>query len=406
MSIDVSIRLGTGDAAIAAEYTRVREQLPQALRAVQVLAEQGLPHFKLPSQTGDLADIAALAGGLTDGAKDLVILGIGGSSLGAKALCQLAGWGTPAQPSLKDRPHLHFVENLDGRSLAGLLSGLDPAATKVLAVSKSGSTTETLAQLLIVAAWASARGADLARHCAVIAEPGNNALRQWAQMTGCPVMDHDPALGGRYSVLSCVGLVPSAVAGLDIRAIRHGAAQALAPLLALDEGSSWAQGAALNMAAMACGRSQSVLWAYADRLEKLTLWWRQLWGESLGKQGKGSTPINALGPVDQHSQLQLYLDGPNDKLITIITTQDGDDLAVPADAAGRIGQSLLGGRTVAEIVNAQARATAEALVRAGRTVRVIHVPRLGEQAMGALMMHFILETLVTAQLLGVDPFDQ
>lgn len=391
--------------SMLAALTQVRSRLPEAVRDVAAWRDQGLPHFQLPLAHDDLPGIEALAKRLCDGASDLLIFGIGGSSLCAQAFGQLAGWGTPAYRPAPGKPAIHIVENLDGASLHGVLSRLDLSQTKVLSVSKSGSTTETLSQTLIAvdAMERAGHGANLAGTFAVITEPGRNALRRFATEIGCPAHDHDPGLGGRYSALSLVGLVPATCFGLDVSKIRAGAATVLAQMD--DPDAPFAVGAALSVAAAKSGRGAQVIWAYADRLERFVMWWRQLWGESLGKGGQGTTPIRALGPVDQHSQLQLYLDGPDDKLYTVVTA-GGDGPIVPAKWAERIDQPLIAGKTLNQIVNAQARATAETLMRAGRPVRTIHVPRLDEAAMGALMMHFMLETLFAARLLGVDPFDQ
>lgn len=398
-------RIHAKGGAIEAAFAQMRAQLPNAAKGVAEWRAQGLPHFSLPSAREDLAPIGALARALCNGVSDLLVFGIGGSSLGAQALGQLAGWGTPAYRPGPGKPAIHIVENLDGPSLYGLLARLDLTRTKILAVSKSGSTTETLAQTLIAIEAMERAGlsAQLPRKLAVIAEPGGNSMRKLAAEIGCPVYDHDPALGGRYSVLSLVGLTPAACFGLDIAAIREGAASVLRQMD--DPDAPFAEGAALSAAAARSGMGAQVMWAYADRLERFVMWWRQLWGESVGKNGQGATPIRALGPVDQHSQLQLYLDGPHDKLFTILTV-DGGGPSVPAQWANRIGQPLLAGKTPSQIVAAQARATAEVLVRTGRPVRTIHVPHLDERAMGALMMHFMLETLFAARLFGVDPFDQ
>jgi glucose-6-phosphate isomerase len=147
--------------------------------------------------------------------------------------------------------------------------------------------------------------------------------------------------------------------------------------------------------------------AYADRLERFTRWWVQLWAESLGKNGKGAAPVAALGPVDQHSQLQLWLDGPRDKLFTVITTGvAGSGPSMDKALAEAAGEPSLAGKTVGDLVAAQGRATADTLAKNGRPVRTIHVEKLDERALGALLMHFMLETIVAAHLLGVDPYDQ
>jgi glucose-6-phosphate isomerase len=190
------------------------------------------------------------------------------------------------------------------------------------------------------------------------------------------MLDHDPGVGGRFSVLTNVGLLPASILGLDIAAVRAGATAALAPIL--DRHAPADVPAALGAAlSVAIGKPTTVMMAYADRLERFTRWYVQLWAESLGKDGKGTTPIGALGPVDQHSQLQLFIAGPRDKLFTIV-------------AAGTAGR---GPRIEPDLAN-------------GCPVRTIHIERLDETSLGELLMHFMLETIIAAHLLGVDAFDQ
>jgi glucose-6-phosphate isomerase len=155
------------------------------------------------------------------------------------------------------------------------------------------------------------------------------------------------------------------------------------------------------------GRGIHVMMAYADRLERLTKWWVQLWAESLGKEGRGSQPVAAIGPVDQHSQLQLYLAGPNDKVFTVITTAiAGTGPVMDAELAARAGEPGFAGRRIGDLVAAQGRATADTLARNRRPVRRIEVESLDARTIGELTMHFMLETILTGYALGVDPFDQ
>jgi glucose-6-phosphate isomerase len=165
-------------------------------------------------------------------------------------------------------------------------------------------------------------------------------------------------------------------------------------------------GAALSVA-LAQSKPITVMLAYADRLERFTRWYVQLWAESLGKDGKGTTPLAALGPVDQHSQLQLFIAGPRDKLFTIVTTGvQGQGPRIDADLAKLAGEPDFAGKTIGDLVAAQGRATADTLAKNGRPVRTIHIDRLNERSLGELLMHFMLETIIAARLMGVDPFDQ
>jgi glucose-6-phosphate isomerase len=374
----------------------------------------GLPLLQLPGRHQDLATIHDAGTRLAENATDIVILGTGGSSLGGQTLAQLAGHGVAGVGALRAGPRLHFMDNLDPDSYAALLARLPLATSRFVAISKSGGTGETLMQT--AAALAAVRDAGLATRIpdlfVGITEPAKNGKRSGLRVLfdeyRVEMLDHDPGVGGRYSVLTNVGLLPAATLGLDVAAIRAGAAHALAPVLAGKPPAEVpaAVGAALA-AALAKDKPITVLMAYADRLERFTRWYVQLWAESLGKDGKGTTPIGALGPVDQHSQLQLYIAGPRDKLFTVLTLgAAGRGPRIAADLAKLCGESDFAGKTMGDLVAAQGRATAETLAKNGCPVRTIHVEHLDEQTLGGLLMHFMLETIIAAHLIGVDPFDQ
>jgi glucose-6-phosphate isomerase len=406
-------REGVSEAALADGLARAGEALAW-IRARH--ADGKLPLLRLPEQTSDLPAINDAARRLANGASDIVLLGTGGSSLGGQTLAQLAGHAVPGLGLLRDGPRLHFMDNLDPDTYAAVLAGLPLATTRFVAVSKSGGTGETLMQTVAALSAVQAAGLapDVPRLFFGITEPAvagrRNGLRDLLAGHGVAMLDHDPGVGGRYSVLTNVGLLPAAIAGLDIAAVRRGAAAALAPILA---GAAPAQvpaavGAALSVAiATTKAKPIAVLMAYADRLERFTRWYVQLWAESLGKDGKGTTPIAALGPVDQHSQLQLFIGGPRDKLFTIVTTAAaGRGPRIDAALTTAAGEPGFAGKTIGDLVAAQGRATAETLAKNGCPVRTIHLDRIDEASLGELLMHFMLETIVAAHLLGVDPFDQ
>jgi glucose-6-phosphate isomerase len=379
-------------------------------------ADGGLPLLRLPAKQDDLASIGEAAGRLKAGATDVVFLGTGGSSLGGQTLAQLSGHAIAGLGLLREPPRLHFLDNLDPETFAGVLARLPLATTRFVAISKSGGTGETLMQTSAVlsAVRAAGLGDRIAENFLGISEPKvagkRNGLRDLLAEFAVPMLEHDPGVGGRYSVLTNVGLLPAAIAGLDIAAIRKGAAAALAPVLA---GQSPAEvpaavGAALAVAlAQSKAKTISVIMAYADRLERFTRWYVQLWAESLGKDGHGTTPIGALGPVDQHSQLQLFIAGPRDKLFTVITTAvAGRGPTIDARFAELSGEAGFTGKSIGDLVAAQGRATAETLVKNGCPVRTFHLDRIDEIHLGELLMHFMLETIVAARLLGIDAFDQ
>ena len=198
--------------------------------------------------------------------------------------------------------------------------------------------------------------------------------------------------------------------GLNVKQLRAGAQAALDQVLnAKTPGDApAATGAALHKALADEGKlATTILWPYADDLAVFGGWWRQLWAESLGKDGKGSTPVSVLGPVDQHSQLQLFRDGPGNALFTLMTVDTkGKGPTAPRARAKALKLDYLAGKKLGDLVDAEARATAQTLFKNGRPVRRIHLAKVDEFHMGALMMHFMLETIIMGKLMGVDPFDQ
>ena len=402
---------GVGDAALSGALARAEGALD---RLRQHYTEGTLPLLRLPEKQNDLAGIDEAAARLKDGASDIVILGTGGSSLGGQTIAQLAGFNVPGVAALRDPPRIHFIDNLDALSFEAMLERLPLKTSRFVAISKSGGTAETLMQTIAAMSALKAAGADLSRAMLGISEPAKagkrNGLRDLLTQHGIALLDHDPNVGGRYSALTNVGLLPAAALGLDIGAIRRGAGQALAPIRAKKKPADVpaALGAALNVAlAETKGKSISVLMAYADRLERFTRWYVQLWAESLGKDGKGTTPLAALGPVDQHSQVQLFIAGPRDKLFNVLTVgSKGLGSRIDGELAKVAGEPGLAGKTIGDLVAAEGRATAETLAKNGCPVRGLHIDTVDETSLGELMMHFMLETIIAAHLMGIDAFDQ
>ena len=377
-------------------------------------ADGRLPLLRLPETHSDLETIRDTARQLADRATDIVILGTGGSSLGGQTLAQLAGFAVPGVGALRAPPQLHFIDNLDPDSFQTLLARLPHATTRFIAISKSGGTAETLMQTIAALSAIQSQGLqtripDIFLGITEPAKAGKaNGLRDLLGKYRVPMLDHDTGVGGRYSALTNVGLLPAAMLGLDVAAVREGASLALAPVLAKKPAAQVpaAIGAALSVA-LSENKSISVLMAYCDRLQRFTHWYVQLWAESLGKGGKGTTPVAALGPVDQHSQLQLFIGGPRDKLFTVVTVDGaGHGPRIDGELARLAGEPGLAGKTIGDLVAAEGRATAETLAKNGCPVRTIHISKLDEESLGELMMHFMLETIIAAHLLGIDAFDQ
>ncbi len=337
-------------------------------------------------------------------ANRLVILGIGGSSLGGQMLVNaLAPNGLPVT----------FYDNICPEFLAALYT-LPWSECFVLAVSKSGNTSETLAQLLtLLPILQKQLGSGFNTHAAVITENPDSALGRIALELAIPIIAHPP-VGGRFSVLSITGLLPAAFAGADIQSLLAGAEAMAQHCLSTNPDDNPALRFALAQAHMALnGKNISVIMAYGQRLEKISTWFRQLWAESLGKidasgQKQGITPIDARGVTDQHSQLQLYLDGPEDKQFSLLydPTLAQQGAIITAHFAALPAVAPLAGRSVGELFAAEFLGTRDALIHRGAPVRVFNLEKSSAYALGELILLLEMETLITAQLLAVTPFDQ
>jgi len=378
MLLDGSIARICGDGGL---------EIPSALRVVE--CEDDLP---------ELREIAYF---FQNKFANVVILGTGGSSLGGKCICAFAK---------SDKPKLHFVDNIDPATFAELFAVINPASTGILVISKSGNTSETLAQFNVFLQWFQTRltPSEVSGRVKIITQQRSSALREIGNKKNFDILNHDPNIGGRFSAFSLVGVLPALIAGIDVSSFRKGAATTLIHTRKKRHNSAPAQGAALKLAAAKHATlATDILMLYSDKLFWFGQWYRQLWAESIGKDGYGATPVPFLGTVDQHSQLQLYLDGPSDKLFSaIIHGYEDIGILVNPSATGDVSLGALEQRTLGDLINASQRGTVDALMAAHRPVRTIATGELNTAALGALMMHFMLETIITADLLGVDPFDQ
>jgi len=401
------------------ELEETLKEAGPALKQVRAWhADRTLPLLRISERRDDLAACREAADLLLRGATDIVLFGTGGSSLGAQALAQLAFHRVAGLGDIRTEAgtlRFHFFDNLDGIALELALARLDLKSTRFLVVSKSGGTPETVVQFVTALEALKEAGLEwnAAQHIVCLSEPGapeKNAVRRLAERHGLMVLEHDPNIGGRYSVLSNVGLLPAMLMGLDPVAIREGAAEVLD--LALSERAPSdippALGAAVHQALVRHhGLTTVVLMPYSDRFRIFATWFQQLWAESLGKAGNGTQPVAAAGPVDQHSQLQLYLDGPTDKLFTVMMFETaGTGPRIPESYRTDPLIGYLAGRTVGDLTDCQQRATAETLAQAGRPVRRLAMSAQDERTMGALLMHFMLETILAGLMMRIDPFDQ
>jgi glucose-6-phosphate isomerase len=301
------------------------------------------------------------------------------------------------------------LDTVDPARVEPLLETLRAETTRLVGVSKSGATLETAANFLVFESWMRAAiGDDTRDRVAVVCGEGPNALRRRATERGYACFDVPDAVGGRYSALTPVGLLPAACLGVDPRRIVAGARAARERCLqpALEDNPALAL-AALHAAAHENGRSAAVLWTYADALEPLGPWWAQLVGESLGKRRVdgpvGATPLAAVGPAAQHSLLQLLVDGPDDKLTVFVTADVPDGPSVPADAPD-LGAG--GAQPLGAVLRAEREGTEYALAQAGRPSATISLGGYGPETAGAFLFTYQAAVVWWAHVLGVDPFGQ
>jgi len=376
----------------------------------------------LGNQAQAVQTIRRFAEGVGQAFDHVLVLGIGGSALGMKALLgalRRPGWNELDDEGREFFPRLTVLDNVDPISVLEAMRRIDPRRVLVNVISKSGGTAETMAQYLVIRAWLDdALGQAASRHLVFTTDPAKGALREIAQREGIATLEVPPEVGGRFSVLSPVGLLPAALVGIDIEALLAGARQALGrserdDLLqnpaALFAGLHWAADTTL-------GARIHVLMPYTDRLREFAEWYRQLWAESLGKardrRGQvvhvGPTPVGAVGPTDQHSQVQLFMEGPFDKVVTFLSVERfAEDREIPAgDTPLPADLAYLPGHTLGGLLNAEYRATSAALSRMGRMNCSIHLPELSAETVGELIMFYQLATGYAGVWYGVDPFDQ
>ncbi|MFN3265421.1 MAG: glucose-6-phosphate isomerase [Deinococcales bacterium] len=345
---------------------------------------------------------------------DLVVLGIGGSSLGGIAVIEALKH--PYRNLQKNGAGLrvHFVDNVDGDVITALLEVLDPQTTLVNVISKSGTTTETMSAYLMCKHWLE-RHLDKAWAAHVIAttDPERGVLRPMVQKYGFQSLSVPPSVGGRFSVFSAVGTLPIALAGLDVRGLIAGAAQAQQEF----ETQSALENSAMQLAQIAAefatkGKPMLVLMPYSSRLRFVSDWFAQLWAESLGKVHPsglhtGTTPIKSFGATDQHSVVQLFMEGPNDKLhIFVRLEQDERGTLIPNAEPDEPDMNYLGGKPFQTLLNAEQAATANALAAMQRPNLTISLEKLDAQNLGYLLQTLMLATAVTGELWGIDAFNQ
>jgi len=354
------------------------------------IENKSLPAIDIIFNQKDLKDFAAISKKIA-AFKKIVVLGVGGSSLGAKTIC-----------ALKNQNRVEFLESIDPNSVKEFFDKLNLKKTFFLVISKSGETIETTCQtLILIGLLKKLKITNFSKQFLFVTESQTNSLAKIAKELKCEIYPHHNKIGGRYSCFSVVGMLPSLLAGIDIKKIRSGAQKLVQDFLNNDDISKTC---AIQLTLHKQGFSSNVLMPYIDKLKNFNDWYRQLWAESLGKNNFGSTPINSMGTVDQHSQLQLYLDGPKDKYFTFVTCKNHKNDFSIKDLANN--KTLFGGKKLSEVLSIEEETTIEVLNQKKLPIRIFEIKKLDEEVLGALMMTVILETIIVAYAKEINPFDQ
>lgn len=376
----------------------------QADRKADILGFYELPEY-------DVSPILDYISGIDPRFDTMVVLGIGGSALGNRALYS----ALKTERELKRR--LLVYDNVDPVFLHEILSQIDLDSTLFNVITKSGTTAETMAGYMILADIIKKRHPkDYTKRIIITTDSEKGFLRKVIQNEGYQSFVVPNNVGGRFSVLTDVGLLSSAFVGMDIAALLQGAASMRQRCETLDifQNPAYLNGL-LHYLYMQEGKNISVMMPYSNSLYDLADWYRQLWAESLGKRhdvkGRevfvGQTPVKALGTTDQHSQVQLYTEGPNDKVFTFLRVENfKHDYVIPSLHPEREEVSYLGGKKLSELLNAERLATEIALTKAHRPNCNIVFPAINEFHIGEFIMMYEIQTVFTGKLLHIDPLDQ
>ncbi len=376
--------------------------------AIDALKTKPLGFRKLPKgQAAVVDDIIQTAAAVREKCDTFVVLGIGGSALGPIAVEQALMDG---QGSMK----LIVEDNVDPERLARVFGGLDLKKTMFNVITKSGRTSETMSQMMYAASAIEKAGLALKDHMIATTDEKNGELVKILQKEGLKSFVIPSDVGGRFSELTPVGLLPAAVCGHDISAMLEGAAY-MDELCTREAGNPAALYALLHVLGMKKGFNISVMLPYADSIKYMSDWYAQLWAESLGKRYgndgnevfAGQTPVKALGVTDQHSQIQLYTEGPFDKIVTFLKVDKfRNDLVIPKALEYIDAISFLCDKTFGQLLEAERSATEYALCKAGRPNMTIALSQVNAYTVGALLYFFEMATAYAGEMLAINAFDQ
>jgi len=419
----MSERLGTKQGLSTVQLKGLRAPLGAAHKALNLARTTGkLPFYELPYEKKRVGEVKAIAAAAKGKFENFIGLGIGGSALGNLCLHSALNHFHHNELSAKQRkglPRVYVPDNVDPDRMNALFDIVNLKKTCVNVVTKSGNTAETMSQfMVIVDKLSKAVGRkNLPKHLIVTTDREKGNLKDIARELGLMTLEVPDGVGGRFSVLTPVGLLSAAFSGIDIDELLAGAAAMDKRCLSPDPAKNPAMlfAGLTYLATEEQGKNIHVMMPYSNRLYLLADWFRQLWAESLGKRvnrkGKvvncGPTPVKALGATDQHSQVQLYVEGPYDKLTCFLRVENFErDLAIPRLFKDKDGIAYLGGQSFGALLNAEQAATEVALTQNQRSNMCLKVPAVNAFTMGQLIYLLEAATAYAGELYNIDAFDQ
>jgi len=410
--------VGNADGLTPGEWLNLQKETAACVRKINADRPK-TPWRDLPTNR-KLSQIAAVLKSVKAKAgkfDDVVVMGIGGSALGLTALktaLRPPFWNLLSLRARRKQPRLWVMDNVDPEEFAAMLELVDPRRTLFNVISKSGETAETMSQFLVALDLVQqCIGKNWRRHLVITTDAAKGILRPVAKAEELESFVVPNGVGGRFSVLSPVGLFPAAMIGIDVKGLLAGAAAMDKVVTSTDFATNLAaQGAAVQIGLYRKDKPLSVMMPYSAALKDVADWYRQLWAESLGKTRPdgalvGPTPIKALGVTDQHSQVQLYREGPNNKVFTLLAVEKfACDVPLPDAPESLKGLEYLEGQTMKKLLKAEEKATAWALVLSKRPTTTLVVPRVTPHSVGEILYMLEVQTSIAGEMVGINTYNQ
>jgi len=406
LNISNSMKDIIGDKGLSkVKIESLEKKLKKFFKEIKQRKWKELLFLDLPVQ--DITDVKKIASKIKKEAEYFLLLGIGGSALGPKAIFEALS----PMHNFEKKPMVFIYDNVDPVIFNKIIKTIQMDKTFINVITKSGSTAETVASFMVL--WEIMHkiiGNGTKEHFVITTDPEKGNLKKIAQKNKLTCLSIPPEIVGRYSVLSPVGILLTEIIGINSEEILKGALDIREKIMI--EENIWKNPALLMSCILYIYATEynkiiNVIIPYSDRLKAFSEWFCQIWAESLGKQGKGFTPYPSVGVTDQHSQLQLWIDGPKDKIIIFVKIEEyEEDIKIPFVFEERQELNYLAGHTFSELIKAEEESTEVTLTKAGIPNLTIKIPKISAYYMGQLFMFFEIVTVLTGFLIGINPFNQ